>query len=78
MIIKKTKTPIPGGREVDLRGFEPLTSSVRLRLRARPLCPLSTYGGTKSIQLPYKGVTMSKKSIVSMQCYRRCTRLHQA
>jgi hypothetical protein len=26
-----TKTPIPGGKKVDLRGFEPLTSSVRLR-----------------------------------------------
>ena len=71
-----TEWTLYGGSWVDLRGFEPLTSSVRLSLRAHPLCPQLIYGCIKSIQSSFMGVKTSMKSIVSMQCYRRCTRLH--
>jgi hypothetical protein len=37
------KTPTSGGKQVDLRGFEPLTSSVRLR-RA-PNCATGPFQG---------------------------------
>jgi len=56
----KNINPTYEGMRVDLRGFEPLTSSVQLTFRIYPLCPLDICGGSKSIPPPYMGDKYNK------------------
>jgi hypothetical protein len=67
------KNPTGRGFLMDLRGFEPLTSSVRFRNSDCPLYPLHKYGKIISIKPLHVALIISNKSVFSMPCYPGCT-----